>query len=253
MSTAPGSTQHRSTLRVLSVLEVLSNSDKGLTMAGICRELSAPKSSLFPIIHTMAEEGYISFDEETTRYRIGFKTYLAGKAYARGQDTVNILTEELRRIVDACGETAQAGILSGNKALYIAKVDSPQPIRLISDIGRALPVYCTAIGKALVSQMDRDELHGLVGDEFHAYTTRTFRTFDAFWSEMQAVREDGIAYDRGEMTDAIECMAVPVCVEGEVRYGVGVSVPSYRLTQEKGVELAALLQKARTHLEAVLS
>ena len=55
------------------------------------------------------------------------------------------------------------------------------------------------------------------------------------------------------MTDAIECMAVPVCVEGEVRYGVGVSVPSYRLTQEKGVELAALLQKARTHLEAVLS
>lgn len=253
MSPTAAPTRHRSTLRVLSVLETLSNADRGLTMAEICRELSAPKSSLFPIIHTMAEEGYISFDEETTRYRIGFKTYLAGKAYVRGQDTLSILTKQLQRIVNACGETAQVGILSGDQVLYIAKVDSPQPIRLISDIGRALPVYCTAIGKALVSQMERDELHELMGDDYHAYTTRTLRTFDAFWSEMQTVRAEGIAYDRGEMTDAIECMAVPIRAEGSVRYGMGISVPSYRLTSEKGTELAAILQEARDYLEAVLS
>ena len=68
---------HRSTQRVLNILDVLSHSDDGLTMAEICRTLQAPKSSLFPIIHTMAEEGYICFDETSNHYRIGFKTYLA--------------------------------------------------------------------------------------------------------------------------------------------------------------------------------
>lgn len=253
MPTKPADTTHRSTLRVLSILDALSRTDGGMTMAEICRALQAPKSSLFPIIHTMAEEGYISYVPETCRYRIGFKTYLVGKAYVRGQDTMGILTQQLQRIVDESGETSQVGILSGDKVLYIAKVDSPQPIRLMSDIGRALPVYCTAIGKALVSEMDHDELHELVGDDYHAYTSRTFRTFEALWGEVQTVREEGIAHDRGEMTDAIECIAAPVHVDGEIEYGIGISVPSYRLTREKTEELRGILQNACTYLETVLS
>lgn len=142
---------HRSTQRVLNILDVLSHSDDGLTMAEICRTLQAPKSSLFPIIHTMAEEGYICFDETSNHYRIGFKTYLAGKAYVRGKDAVSVLSSQLQRIVHACGETCQAGILSGDKVLYIAKVDSPQPVRLFSAIGRALPIHCTAIGISVPS------------------------------------------------------------------------------------------------------
>lgn len=244
---------HRSTQRVLNILDVLSHSDDGLTMAEICRTLQAPKSSLFPIIHTMAEEGYICFDETSNHYRIGFKTYLAGKAYVRGKDAISVLSSQLQRIVHACGETCQAGILSGDKVLYIAKVDSPQPVRLFSDIGRALPIHCTAIGKALVCEHEHDELHALLGDDFHLYTPRTHATFEDLWEDLQVVRQEGIAHDRGEMTDSIECIAAPVHVDGQIHYGIGISVPSYRLTIEKSAELTQLLEDATTYLEAVLS
>lgn len=59
---------HRATLRVLAILDALAANQKGLTMAEICRELGAPKSSLFPILHTMADTEYIAYDEDTKRY-----------------------------------------------------------------------------------------------------------------------------------------------------------------------------------------
>ena len=57
---------HRATLRVLAILDALAANQKGLTMAEICRELGAPKSSLFPILHTMADTEYIAYDEDTS-------------------------------------------------------------------------------------------------------------------------------------------------------------------------------------------
>ena len=50
--------EHRSTTRVLSILSALSNTPEGLTLAELSQQLSAPKSSLFPIIHTMAAHNF---------------------------------------------------------------------------------------------------------------------------------------------------------------------------------------------------
>ena len=38
------------------------------------------------------------------------------------------------------------------------------------------------------------------------------------------MRQEGIAHDRGEMTDSIECIAAPVHVDGQIHYGIGISV-----------------------------
>lgn len=47
--------QHRATARVLDILESLSGSEEGLTLTELSQALDAPKSSLFPIVHTLEE------------------------------------------------------------------------------------------------------------------------------------------------------------------------------------------------------
>ncbi|WKK92384.1 hypothetical protein Q0Y04_20785 [Clostridioides difficile] len=42
----------------------------------------------------------------------------------------------MTNIVNSCSETCQLGILDNNEVLYIGKVDSPEPIRLISYVGK---------------------------------------------------------------------------------------------------------------------
>ena len=73
--------EHRSTVRVLSILLALSNNPDGLTLAELSQQLAAPKSSLFPIVHTMADQNFASYNEVTQKYSIGLNAYLTGIAY----------------------------------------------------------------------------------------------------------------------------------------------------------------------------
>ena len=213
---------------MLNILDVLSHSDDGLTIGrNLSHAPGAQEQSLFHNPHHGGRRLHLLRRDLENHYRIGFKTYLAGKAYVRGKDAVSVLSSQLQRIVHACGETCQAGILSGDKVLYIAKVDSPQPVRLFSAIGRALPIHCTAIGKALVCEHEHDELSCVAAAmNSHLYTPRTHATFEDLWEDLQVVRQEGIAHDRGEMTDSIECIAAPVHVDGKIHFGIGISVPS---------------------------
>ena len=110
---------HRSTLRVLSTFEALSATKSGLTMAEICRIVGAPKSSLFSILHTMADSDYVSYDETTGRYSIGLKTYLLGKAFDRESGGLSSFETAMRKVVASCGETCQLGVLDHGRVLYI--------------------------------------------------------------------------------------------------------------------------------------
>ena len=209
---------HRATLRVLAILDALAANQKGLTMAEICRELGAPKSSLFPILHTMADTEYIAYDEDTMRYSIGLRTYLLSKAFDRGAMGLPLIEGEMRRVVGTCNETCQAGTLDHGRVLYIARVDSPQRIRLSSEIGKTLPAHCTAIGKAILSQL----------------------------SDAEAI--DSLVLP----LEGVECLAVPIHRSNGHCFGVSVSVPAYRLDAAKKDLIKQALADAKDRLEAAL-
>lgn len=244
--------QHRATQRVLAVLEQLTAHPEGLTFTELCHALDAPKSSLSPILHTMANSGFIALDEHGARYRVGIKTYVAGRAYDRTDSDMRLLREVVRGVVDACDETAQVGILDGASVLYILRIDSSQPVRLKSEVG-TLPAYCTAIGKALLSEKARPDLEALLPQRFERFTDATLRSIDELEPELEAIRRTGFAYDRRETDDAITCVATPVHARGAVGYGLGVSVPAYRFTPEKELLIKQALSSARTELERALS
>ena len=61
-----GQEQHRATTRVLDILEHLaSEGGAGKTLTELSAALDAPKSSLFPILHTLAQRRYVRLNRET--------------------------------------------------------------------------------------------------------------------------------------------------------------------------------------------
>ena len=190
---------HRATLRVLAILDALANNPRGLTMAEVCRELDAPKSSLFPILHTMADTDYIRFDEDTGRYAMGLKSYLLGKAFDRDGTGLAPIEATMRGVVDACGETCQLGVLDHGRVLYVARVDSPQQIRLSSEIGKTLPAQCTAIGKAILAGWADERVRETLSEPLERPTQRAAATIDEVLERLGDVRRTGFAHDRQEV------------------------------------------------------
>ena len=140
-------TEHRPTERVLDILELLSNSEEGMTLTELAKALNAPKSSIMPLVHTMTARNFIYMQKDTLRYRIGVATYSVGVAYNNRKTSLQFIQQEMNNITALSNETCQLGIQSRNMVLYIAKKDSPQPIRLMSSVGKQLPLYCTGLGE----------------------------------------------------------------------------------------------------------
>ena len=139
--------QHRATARVLDILESLSGSEEGLTLTELSQALDAPKSSLFPIVHTLEERRYLRQDDGTGRYTMGPRALVLGAAFSADRGLAPI-TQVMKEVASKCQETCQMGILDQDRVLYVAREDSPQPIRLISWVGTRLPANATAVGKA---------------------------------------------------------------------------------------------------------
>ena len=251
MTTDESTKLHRTTYRVLTLLSILSQHEDGLTFTELQRLVDIPKGTLSPMLHTMEHMRFVSCNAITGRYSIGVNTYLAGKVYGRSDVELQFITEEMHRIVDACSETCQLGILEGSNVAYVAKVESPAPIRLISDVGKVFPAYCTAIGKAILSKSDRDEVQKLLPETFPAYTAHTLKNIDEFWNQLVEVRRTGFATDFEEITDGVTCIAVPIHINGTVAYGMSVTTPSYRLDGEKRALIESLLSDARRRIESV--
>ena len=57
-------TEHRPTERVLDILELLSNSEEGMTLTELAKALNAPKSSIMPLVHTMTARNFIYMQKD---------------------------------------------------------------------------------------------------------------------------------------------------------------------------------------------
>lgn len=245
--------EHRPTSRVLDILELLAFSSGGYTLTEIASAIDAPKSSIFPVIHTLLQRKFITIDKQTSKYTIGINTFAVGSSYLENLNVLNFITEEMQLIVDKCLETCQLGVLDKDKVLYIAKIDSPEPIRLISSVGKQLPAYCTALGKALLCDYSKEDLKELYPDGLPRHTLSTITDFDALYQQLSDIRETNIAMEFGEITEHIECVAVPIRKDGKVVLSISVSIPSFRATEEKVELIKKLLIPSKNKIENLLN
>ncbi len=242
-------TEHRSTSRVLDILELLSQKRTGCTMAEISRYLEAPKSSLFPILHTMQDRGYLRLDGASQCYLIGQQAFLTGSAYESTKPVYDYINGLMEGIVRECQETCHLGILTGGSILYIAKKESPNPIMLRSHIGQRLPAYCTGIGKALLSGHSREQIAGLYPEPLKRYTENTLTNLNSLLAELAETKKSGFAYEHSELTEGICCVAVPLCCQEKVIAALSVSIPEFRASEDALSHIKTLLAGSREDAE----
>ena len=240
--------QHRATARVLDILERLAASQDGLTLTELSLAMDAPKSSLFPIVHTLEERRYLRQETDTGRYTIGPGALALGASAAADQG-LRPIVQVMKRVVAQCQETCQLGILDQSSVLYVEKEDSPQAIRMISQVGNRLPANATAIGKALLSGLSDQQVRALYAGGLPRLTEQTVTDLEALLAQLRAVREGAIATEREESTPQLACWAVPLRQRQRVFSALSVSVPLFRCQPEKVDLVRRCLTEAQREIE----
>ena len=237
------------TQRVISLLEALANTESGLSLTQLSQSIGSSKGTISPILETLQQHDFVRRDKLSGRYELGRGLYLFSEGF-RTQDPLMAQAQAcMRQVVDACAEICQLGILSHTEVLYIAKVDSREPIQIISRVGSRMSARKTALGKALLSQWTREDVVALFAGEL---CLEPF-DMDAFLEELHSVRRGAIARDIGEINPQLHCYAVPVTYAGRVDCAMSVSLPAFRDTLEKGAQVEAELRKAAERLELFMN
>lgn len=244
--------EHKPTERVLNILELLAANPSGLSMSDIAKNINSPKTTIAPILHTMANRNFIAFHKSTNLYTMGIETYLSGISYYGEKSVMQFIKTEMEYAVNETNEICQFGVRSGNTVLYIAKVDSKEAIRLSSSVGRRLPLYCTGIGKALLYQLPFDKVKSLYPNGLQPFTEYTITDFDVLFKELEQLNATKFTQEKRETSMDICCYATPICCNNKTIASVSISVPSYRDSSEKAVHIKSVLMRIGNAIEQYL-
>lgn len=241
--------EHNPTLRVLNILETLASNPEGLTLTQIAEIISSPKSTILPIIHTMADKKFIFFNEKTYTYTIGITSFCVGSSYISNMNALQFIKSEMEYVVKKTDEICQLGILEKENVLYVAKVDSTNPIRILSSVGKKLPAYCTALGKAMLFKYSKEELKALYPNGFKKYTKNTITDFETFFAQLKEIERTKVATEYGEVNEESSCISIPLIHNDKIIAAISVSTPSFRLTPKKEQEIIFYLNNAKEKIE----
>ncbi|TCC51489.1 IclR family transcriptional regulator [Kribbella pittospori] len=224
----------KSAIRTLNIVDLLTKNVDGLAYVDIQERLQWPRSSTYNLLRTMVEAGYLAFDEVDRKYRIGLRLWEAGQAYVRGRDLARLAQPYLHSAQTAINETVQLAILDDMENIYIAKVESKHPLKLVSEIGSRLPAYATGLGKVLLAGLDTAELdRRLAKVKLQRFTKSTIVDKEQLRARLDHIREQGYGTDDGEYTAGVFCVAVPIRdASGAVIAAISSSVPDVRITDQ---------------------
>lgn len=230
-------------LRGLDVLELFLTEPGPLIGAEVARLTGHPRASVHELLTTLESRRYLTRDESGA-YSLGPSVLRLGNTYRDSMSLPRLGLRIAQEMVARHGETINVGTLSGPDIVYLVKVDSPHPVRLVSRIGGSLPAATTAVGKALLAWLPEPELDALLAFDLPQLTPRTLTDPDRIRAQLAEVRETGVAFETGESTPGVTCAGAPVRDEtGAVVAALSVSVPDLRWGQAGPEHWAAVVRE----------
>lgn len=242
---------HKPTARVLEILELLSTAEDSMRLAEISRALEIPKSTLLPILQTMVECRYLQ-KNDSDRYTLGMALVGAAAAAGKHYSPQKCIKTCLKELVEAFRETCYYGVLDHDRVLYMEKVDSPQPIRMLTAIGHRLPAYATGLGKALLMDHTPAQLEALYPQGLTPLTEKTVPNISALAAQLAEAKALGYAWEVEESTEHIRCFSVSVRKGGSIVGAVSMAIPMFRYREEEKENITAALQKTASQLGNLL-
>jgi IclR family KDG regulon transcriptional repressor len=175
-----------------------------------------------------------------------------GAAFAGRLDLVREAQSVTRDVAAACDEAVHVAVLDGADVVYLVKVDSTHPVRMVSGVGLRLPAHCTAVGKVLLAGLDRAALDGILTDgALPGMTPNSITDPDRLRAHLEDVRAEGIAADVGESDSAMRCVAAAIRDHsGATIAAMSISAPMIRWTAQGQVEWTKLVREGAAALSA---
>jgi IclR family transcriptional regulator, KDG regulon repressor len=225
----------KSVSRALDIIALVGSKKGGMGVTEISKQIDINKSSVYRILSTLVQYGYIEQDEETGRYKLGYKFL---EVSSQLLDSIDLRAEAksyLQELESETNEVIHLVVFDQGEVVYIEKLEGNETLRMHSKVGKRAPMHCTSVGKAILAHLPTSVVLDILERKgMPMHTEKTITNKDAFLQELIRVKQKGYALDLEENEYGITCIAVPIFDHsGKVIAAISISGTTIRMTDKR--------------------
>lgn len=193
----------------LDVLEALCEEGDEVRISRLSERLGMNKTSVFRLLATFENRGYVEREKGSGKYRLGLSAYEIGQKFLSRMGLLRKARPVIERLVRECDEAAYVAVRRGEDVLFLDMVDTTQQVKIVSLVGKRYPLEATAAGRIMLAHDDSGH-------------------------DQLAIRQCGYITDQGAMGEGITSIAVPLFSSGgELHACLCFVGPDFRMTPQK--------------------
>ncbi len=240
--------------RSLCILEALSEYEDGLGLKDISEKVDLHKSTVHRLLGTLVHKKYVVQDAITSKYMLTLKLFQLGSAKVDNLDMVKVSNKYLTKLMEETNEVVHLGVIEDLYIVYLSKVEPRKSIKMYTRIGMRKPLYCTAMGKSILAEMDEDYIDEIwKKSDIQVLTNKTIVKLDEFKEDLKKVKLRGYSMDDEEVERGIRCIGAKIRNhKGEICGSISVSGSTITLTKNKIESFGKLLVKCTEQISEEL-
>ncbi|MFV0379267.1 MAG: IclR family transcriptional regulator [Anaerorhabdus sp.] len=245
----------KSLYKALQILDCFSVKTPELGISEIAKKLQMSKSNVHSIVQTMVYAGYLKKNLSSEKYGLTNKmlefSYIITNQLSY-QSSVQI---SMKKLASKVRGVIYFGVLHGSYVLYMFTTLSDihdNNIIVRSIMGEKAPLYCTSLGKALLMNLDEEEILERVQKlERISYTPNTLLTDKQLLDDLALSKSRGYTEDDVEHEANVRCVGVPIYTHaGKLIGAMSVSGLPVNISEKEMTEVVKALQDAATEIRA---
>lgn len=216
-------------IRALDLVDVLAAHREPISLQQLAGALDRPPASVHRLLRSLELRGFV--ENQGGKYRLTLKFASIGSRVLEGLDLVRGARENCEALRDSVNETVHMSVRADTYVVYVAKYESERSIRIISQLGIRVPMYCTAMGKVFLAYLADERRADILNRiELKPRTEHTIHDRAVLAEQLDVISRRGWAFDNEEFDYGIVCVAAPVFDNSnKIAAAISVTAPPARL------------------------
>lgn len=234
--------------RAIEIIELFSKLQvKQLGVSEISKQLEIHKTTAFRILKTLEHVGWL-MQAENSKYQLTTGILRATVGIRNRFDMKEIISAEMEKLSKKYNENIILTTIVDGIGVWINMIKSTHILSEDVESGYSVPLHIGATGKVLLA---------FKGEEFrkdffkkHRLEIEETLGEEKLLKDIEEILKNRYGISNSEVTEGITAVAVPILgAKGELLYGLTISGPSNRFSEEIQEMMKEDLLKISEHLE----
>ncbi|RMC37592.1 IclR family transcriptional regulator [Paracoccus alkanivorans] len=222
--------------RGFDVLRCFRLDETTLTNQEIASRTKLPKPTVSRLTYTLCKLGYLVQSDATGAYRLGAGVLALGFSALAGMEIGTLAKQEMRKLCSGPNPYVTAALAERHRlqVIYMAVRRSNQAVSLTMNVGARLPLFHSAIGRAVLIGMSEDEREAMLQLAIEEHPEKEALVRQSLQEAQEDYARYGFTTSFGKWRKEVNGIAVPIeALDGDRIYGLNVGGPSFLVSPKE--------------------